>query len=134
MAVTFYSGFKDKFHALDFLTDNVFTGFQIKNKICIALKGDHELEEFSFLRNKKFFETKKIEFLCLKNLTTITDKFEGEFDEIHIFSDKIGDLPESLNDNTFVYTLKSDEAINNASRELYTNLKNKGVNVLHEAI
>ena len=81
MAVTFYSGFKDKFHALDFLTDNVFTGFQIKNKICIALKGDHELEEFSFLRNKKFFETKKIEFLCLKNLTTITDKFEGEFDE-----------------------------------------------------
>ena len=33
MAVTFYSGFKDKFHALDFLTDNVFTGFQIKNKI-----------------------------------------------------------------------------------------------------
>ena len=29
---------------------------------------------------------------------------------------------------------KSDEAINNASRELYTNLKNKGVNVLHEVI
>ena len=72
--------------------------------------------------------------MCLKNLTTITDKFEGEFDEIHIFSDKISDLPGSLNDNTFVYTLKSDEAINNASRELYTNLKNKGVNVLHEVI
>ena len=48
MAVALYSGFKDKFHALDFLTDNVFTGFQIKNKICIALKGDHELESSAF--------------------------------------------------------------------------------------
>ena len=43
-----------------------------------------------------------------------------------IFLVQIGDSG-SLNDNTFVYTLKSAEAINNVSRELYTNLKNKGV-------
>jgi hypothetical protein len=64
----------------------------------------------------------------------ITEQVEEGFDEIHIFSDKILDLNEVSNENTFVYTLQSDEEINNASRKLYANLKDKGINVIHEAV
>ena len=134
MSVTFFSGFSNKIEAFEFIAENIFTGFQVKNKICVAFKNSEELGDFNSLRDRKFFETKKIEFLCIKNLSLITEQIEEGFDEIHIFSDKILDLNEVANENTFVYTLQSDEEINNASRKLYANLKDKGINVIHEAV
>tara|TARA_B100001057_G_scaffold499530_1_gene610591 strand:- start:3303 stop:3707 length:405 start_codon:yes stop_codon:yes gene_type:complete len=134
MAATFFSGFKDQKSALNFLLDNIYTGFQIHNSICVVLKDERQQENFKKAQQQKYFENSKLEYLYDKNISFIAEEPSSPFDEIHIFSDKVMKLSAELSDEVYVYTTSSDEAVNKASRELYANLKKDNFELKHEAI
>ena len=133
MSATFYSGFETKSAALDFLLEQIYEGFQIKSSICVVLKDEGLISEYKFLQKKKYFDNKQIEYLYSKNISLQESGPQKHYDEIHILSDKVSDL-DADSDNVYVYTTKSDAAINEASRKLYANLKEKNIELKHMAI
>lgn len=133
MSATFYSGFETKSAALDFLLEQIYEGFQIKSSICVVLKDEGLISEYKFLQKKKYYDNKQIEYLYSKNISLQESGPQEHYDEIHILSDKVSDL-DADSDNVYVYTTKSDAAINEASRKLYANLKEKNIELKHMAI
>ena len=134
MAATFYSGFKSKKSALDFLLDNIYSGFQMKRSICVVLKDKDHSKNLKNAQKQKYFENSKIEYLYDDNISFINEQPSGHFDEVHIFSDKVLELPLNICENIYVYTTSADEEINKASRELYANLKKNNIELNHKAI
>jgi hypothetical protein len=134
MAATFFSGFKDKGSALNYLLDKIYAGFQMQSSICVVLKDEEHCAEFKRGQKKKYFENAKIEYLYDDNIAFINEQPVGHYDEVHILSDKVLELPLDVCDNIFVYTTSADEEINKASRTLYTNLKKNNIELNHKAI
>ena len=134
MAATFFSGFKDEQSALTFLLEQIFEGFQMQNSICVVLKDEKHCNEFKRAQQQKYFENGKIEYLYDENISLLDTKPTDEFDEIHILSDKVLELPTNVCENVYVYTTKADEDITKASRELYANLKKNNFDLSHEAV
>ena len=134
MAATFFSGFKDEQSALTFLLEQIYEGFQMQNSICVVLKDEKHCNEFKRAQQQKYFEKGKIEYLYDENISILDTKPTDEFDEIHILSDKVLELPTNVCENVYVYTTKADEDITKASRELYANLKNNNFDLSHEAV
>ena len=134
MAATFYSGFKSKRSALDFLLDNIYSGFQMKKSICVVLKnGDHS-ENLKNVKKQKYFENSKIEYLYDRNIKILEEQPKDNFDEIHIFSDKVNNLDAYQKTEIYIYTTETDNEINDASRKLYANLKTNNFELNHERI
>ena len=134
MAATFFSGFKDEQSALTFLLEQIYEGFQMQNSICVVLKDEKHCDEFKKAQQQKYFEKGKIEYLYDENISILDTKPTDEFDEIHILSDKVLELPTNVCENVYVYTTKANEDITKASRELYANLKNNNFDLSHEAV
>jgi hypothetical protein len=134
MAATFFSGFKDKGSALNYLLDKIYAGFQMQSSICVVLKDEEHCAEFKRGQKQKYFENAKIEYLYDDNIAFINEQPVGHYDEVHILSDKVLELPLDVCDNIFVYTTSADEEINKASRTLYTNLKKNNIELNHKAI
>ena len=134
MAATFFSGFKDEQSALTFLLEQIFEGFQMQNSICVVLKDEKHCNEFKKAQQQKYFEKGKIEYLYDENISILDTKPTDEFDEIHILSDKVLELPTNVCENVYVYTTKANEDITKASRELYANLKKNNFDLSHEAV
>ena len=134
MAATFFSGFKDEQSALTFLLEQIYEGFQMQNSICVVLKDEKHCNEFKRAQQQKYFENGKIEYLYDENISILDTKPTDEFDEIHILSDKVLELPTNVCENVYVYTTKANEDITKASRELYANLKNNNFDLSHEAV
>ena len=134
MSATFYSGFKDTDSVLSFLMDNIYSAFQMRSNICVVLKDSQSKQDFEVKQKQKYFENSKIEYLYAKNIEFLETEPQEQFDEIHIFSDKVANLDINLSKNVYVYTTLADEEVNKASRTLYTNLKLKNFELNHEAI
>jgi hypothetical protein len=134
MAATFFSGFKDKGSALNYLLDKIYAGFQMQSSICVVLKDEEHCAEFKRGQKQKYFENAKIEYLYDDNIAFISEQPAGHYDEVHILSDKVLELPLDVCDNIFVYTTSADEEINKASRTLYANLKKNNIELNHKAI
>ena len=134
MAATFFSGFKDEQSALTFLLEQIYEGFQMQNSICVVLKVEKHCDEFKKAQQQKYFENGKIEYLYDENISLLDSKPADEFDEIHILSDKVLELPTNVCENVYVYTTHADEDITKASRELYANLKKNNFDLSHEAV
>ena len=134
MAATFFSGFKDEQSALAFLLEQIYEGFQIQSSICVILKDEKHCDEFKRAQLQKYFEKGKIEYLYDENISLLDCKPADEFDEIHILSDKVIELPTNVCENVYVYTTKANEDITKASRELYANLKKNNFDLSHEAV
>ena len=134
MSATFYSGFKDTDSVLSFLMDNIYSAFQMRSHICVVLKDSQSKQDFEVKQKQKYFENSKIEYLYAKNIEFLETEPQEQFDEIHIFSDKVANLDINLSKNVYVYTTLADEEVNKASRTLYTNLKLKNFELKHEAI
>ena len=134
MAVTFYSGFKSKKSALDFLLDNIYSGFQMKRSICVVLKDEDQSKNLKNAQKQKYFENSKIEYLYDDNISVMEEQPEDSFDEIHIFSDKVSNLDEYKEVEIYIYTTEADDEINDASRKLYANLKTNNFELNHERI
>ena len=134
MAATFFSGFKDEQSALAFLLEQIYEGFQMQSSICVVLKDEKHCDEFKKAQQQKYFEKGKIEYLYDENISILDTKPTGEFDEIHILSDKVLELPTNVCENVYVYTTKANEDITKASRELYANLKKNNFDLSHEAV
>ena len=134
MSATFYSGFKDTDSVLSFLMDNIYSAFQMKSHICVVLKDSQSKQDFEVKQKQKYFENSKIEYLYAKNIEFLETEPQEQFDEIHIFSDKVANLDINLSKNVYVYTTLADEEVNKASRTLYTNLKLKNFELKHEAV
>ena len=134
MAATFFSGFKDEQSALAFLLEQIYEGFQMQSSICVVLKDEKHCDEFKKAQQQKYFEKGKIEYLYDENISILDTKPTYEFDEIHILSDKVLELPTNVCENVYVYTTKANEDITKASRELYANLKNNNFDLSHEAV
>jgi hypothetical protein len=134
MAATFFSGFKDQGSALNYLLDKIYAGFQMQSSICVVLKDEEHCAEFKRGQKQKYFENAKIEYLYDDNIAFISEQPAGHYDEVHILSDKVLELPLNVCDNIFVYTTSADEEINKASRTLYTNLKKNNIELNHKAI
>ena len=134
MSATFYSGFKDTDSVLSFLMDNIYSAFQMRSNICVVLKDSQSKQDFEVKQKQKYFENSKIEYLYAKNIEFLETEPQEQFDEIHIFSDKVANLDINLSKNVYVYTTLADEDVNKASRTLYTNLKLKNFELKHEAI
>ena len=134
MAATFFSGFKDEQSALTFLLEQIFEGFQMQNSICVVLKDEKHCDEFKKAQQQKYFENGKIEYLYDENISILDTKPTDEFDEIHILSDKVLELPTNVCENVYVYTTKANKDITKASRELYANLKKNNFDLSHEAV
>jgi hypothetical protein len=134
MSATFYSGFKDTDSVLSFLMDNIYSAFQMRSNICVVLKDSQSKQDFEVKQKQKYFENSKIEYLYAKNIEFLETEPQEQFDEIHIFSDKVANLDINLSKNVYVYTTLADEEVNKASRTLYTNLKLKNFELKHEAI
>ena len=134
MSATFYSGFKDTDSVLSFLMDNIYSAFQMRSNICVVLKDSQSKQDFEVKQKQKYFESSKIEYLYAKNIEFLETEPQEQFDEIHIFSDKVANLDINLSKNVYVYTTSTDEDVNKASRTLYTNLKLKNFELKHEAI
>ena len=134
MAATFFSGFKDEQSALAFLPEQIYEGFQMQSSICVVLKDEKHCDEFKKAQQQKYFEKGKIEYLYDENISILDTKPTGEFDEIHILSDKVLELPTNVCENVYVYTSKANEDITKASRELYDNLKKNNFDLSHEAV
>lgn len=134
MSATFYSGFKDTDSVLSFLMDNIYSAFQMRSNICVVLKDSQSKQDFEVKQKQKYFENSKIEYLYAKNIEFLETEPQEQFDEIHIFSDKVANLDINLSKNVYVYTTSVDEDVNKASRTLYTNLKLKNFELKHEAI
>ena len=133
MSATFFSGFETKKSALDFLLEQIYEGFQTKRSICVVLKDEELVSEYKFLQKKKYFDTKQIEYLYNRNITLQESEPSKNYDEVHIMSDRITDI-NAVSENIFVYTTKSDAAINEASRKLYASLKEKQIELKHTAV
>ena len=134
MAATFFSGFKDQGSALNYLLDRIYAGFQMQSSICVVLKDEEHCAEFKRGQKQKYFENAKIEYLYDDNIAFISEQPAGHYDEVHILSDKVLELPLNVCDNIFVYTTSADEEINKASRTLYANLKKNNIELNHKAI
>ena len=134
MAATFFSGFKDEQSALAFLLEQIYEGFQMQSSICVVLKDEKHCDEFKKIQQQKYFEKGKIEYLYYENISLLDIKPADEFDEIHILSDKVFELPTNVCENVYVYTTKANEDITKASRELYANLKKNNFELSHEAV
>ena len=134
MAATFFSGFKDEQTALAFLLEQIYEGFQMQSSICVILKDEKHCNDFKKAQQQKYFENGKIEYLHDANIYLLDSKPADSFDEIHILSDKVLELPTSACENVYVYTTKADEDITKASRELYANLKKNNFDLSHEAV
>ena len=134
MAATFFSGFKDQGSALNYLLDKIYAGFQMQSSICVVLKDEEHCAEFKRGQKQKYFENAKIEYLYDENIAFISEQPAGHYDEVHILSDKVLELPLNVCDNIFVYTTSADEEINKASRTLYANLKKNNIELNHKAI
>ena len=134
MAATFFSGFKDQGSALNYLLDKIYAGFQMQSSICVVLKDEEHRAEFKRGQKQKYFENAKIEYLYDDNIALINEQPAGHYDEVHILSDKVLELPLDVCDNIFVYTTSADEEINKASRTLYANLKKNNIELNHKAI
>jgi|TARA_B100001093_G_C26839541_1_gene1019912 hypothetical protein len=134
MAATFFSGFKDQGSALNYLLDKIYAGFQMQSSICVVLKDEEHCAEFKRGQKQKYFENAKIEYLYDDNIAFISEQPAGHYDEVHILSDKVLELPLNVCDNIFVYTTSADEEINKASRTLYANLKKNNIELNHKAI
>tara|TARA_B100001778_G_scaffold163000_1_gene133904 strand:- start:399 stop:803 length:405 start_codon:yes stop_codon:yes gene_type:complete len=134
MAATFYSGFKNKKSALDFLLDNIYSGFQMKRSICIVLKDEEHSRNLKNAQKQKYFENSKIEYLYDENICLLEEQPKESFDEIHIFSDKVSNLDEYAESEVYIYTTEADSEINDASRKLYANLKTNNFELNHERI
>ena len=134
MSATFYSGFKDTDSVLSFLMDNIYSAFQMRSNICVVLKDSQSKQDFEVKQKQKYFENSRIEYLYAKNIEFLETEPQEQFDEIHIFSDKVANLDINLSKNVYVYTTSTDEDVNKASRTLYTNLKLKNFELKHEAI
>ena len=103
MAATFFSGFKDEQSALTFLLEQIYEGFQMQNSICVVLKDEKHCNEFKRAQQQKYFENGKIEYLYDENISLLDSKPADEFDEIHILSNKVLELPT----NCLLYTSPS---------------------------
>ena len=134
MAATFFSGFKDEQSALAFLLEQIYEGFQMQSSICVVLKDEKHCDEFKKAQQQKYFEKGKIEYLYDENFSLLDSNPADEFEEIHILSDKVLELPTNVCENVYVYTTKADEDITKASRELYANLKKNNFDLIHEAV
>tara|TARA_B100000073_G_C23480959_1_gene471541 strand:+ start:282 stop:686 length:405 start_codon:yes stop_codon:yes gene_type:complete len=134
MAATFYSGFKSKRSALNFLLDNLYSGFQMKKNICVVLKDKAHSESLKEAQRNKYFENSKIEYLYDLNISILEEQPKDNFDEIHIFSDKVSNLDSCQKAEVYVYTTEVDIEINDASRKLYANLKTNNFELNHERI
>jgi hypothetical protein len=134
MAATFFSGFTDQGSALNYLLDKIYAGFQMQSSICVVLKDEEHCAEFKRGQKQKYFENAKIEYLYDDNIAFISEQPAGHYDEVHILSDKVLELPLNVCDNIFVYTTSADEEINKASRTLYANLKKNNIELNHKAI
>ena len=134
MAATFFSGFKDQGSALNYLLDKIYAGFQMQSSICVVLKDEEHCAEFKRGQKQKYFENARIEYLYDDNIAFINEQPAGHYDEVHILSDKVLELPLDVCDNIFVYTTSADEEINKASRTLYANLKKDNIELNHKAI
>jgi hypothetical protein len=134
MAATFFSGFTDQGSALNYLLDKIYAGFQMQSSICVVLKDEEHCAEFKRGQKQKYFENAKIEYLYDDNIAFINEQPVGHYDEVHILSDKVLELPLDVCDNIFVYTTSADEEINKASRTLYANLKKNNIELNHKAI
>ena len=134
MAATFYSGFKSKKSALDFLLDNIYSGFQMKRSICVVLKDENHSKNLKNAKKQKYFENSKIEYLYDRNISILEEQPKDNFDEIHIFSDKVNNLDTYEETEIYIYTTEADNEINDASRKLYANLKNNNFELNHERI
>jgi len=133
MSATFFSGFETKSSALNFLLEQIYEGFQTKRSVCVVLKDEGLVSEYKFLQKKKYFDTKQIEYLYNRNIALQESEPTENYDEVHILSDRITDM-DVASENIFVYTTKSDAAINEASRKLYANLKEKQIELKHTAV
>ena len=133
MSATFFSGFETKSSALNFLLEQIYEGFQAKRSVCVVLKDEGLVSEYKFLQKKKYFDTKQIEYLYNRNIALQESEPTENYDEVHILSDRITDM-DVTSDNIFVYTTKSDVAINEASRKLYASLKEKQIELKHTAV
>ncbi len=134
MAATFYSGFKSKRSALDFLLDNIYSGFQMKKSICVVLKDENHSKNLKNAKKQKYFENRKIEYLYDRNISILEEQPKDNFDEIHIFSDKVSNLDTYEKTEIYIYTTEADNEINDASRKLYANLKTNNCELNHERI
>jgi len=133
MSATFFSGFETKSSALNFLLEQIYEGFQTKRSVCVVLKDEGLVSEYKFLQKKKYFDTKQIEYLYNRNIALQESEPTENYDEVHILSDRITDM-DVASENIFVYTTKSDTAINEASRKLYASLKEKQIELKHTAV
>ena len=106
----------------------------MQSSICVVLKDEEHCAEFKRGQKQKYFENAKIEYLYDDNIAFINEQPVGHYDEVHILSDKVLELPLDVCDNIFVYTTSADEEINKASRTLYTNLKKNNIELNHKAI
>ena len=61
MAATFFSGFKDKQSALNFLLEKIYAGFQMQSSICVVLKDEEHCADFKKSQQRKYFENAKID-------------------------------------------------------------------------
>ena len=106
----------------------------MQSSICVVLKDEKHCDEFKKAQQQKYFEKGKIEYLYDENISILDTKPIDEFDEIHILSDKVLELPTNVCENVYVYTTKADEDITKASRELYANLKKNNFDLSNEAV
>jgi len=134
MAATFYSGFKSKKSAIDFLLDNIYSGFQMKRSVCVVRKDEGHSKNLKDAQKQKYFENRKIEYLYDDNISVLEEQPKDSFDEIHIFSDKVSNLNEYEEAEIYIYTTEADNEINDASRKLYANLKTNNFELNHERI
>ena len=133
MSATFFSRFETKSSALNFLLEQIYEGLQTKRSVCVVLKDEGLVSEYKFLQKKKYFDTKQIEYLYSRNIALQESEPTENYDEVHILSDRITDM-DVASENIFVYTTKSDVAINEASRKLYASLKEKQIELKHTAV
>jgi hypothetical protein len=113
--------------------EQIYEGLQTKRSVCVVLKDEGLVSEYKFLQKKKYFDTKQIEYLYSRNIALQESEPTENYDEVHILSDRITDM-DVASENIFVYTTKSDAAINEASRKLYASLKEKQIELKHTAV
>jgi hypothetical protein len=132
MQATFFSGFSDTSEALEFMLENIYSNFQIGNKVFLNL-DKNLLAKFEDLKRKKFHETNNLEFLYNKNVQVNGEIGDKSFDAAHILSSEIN-LREDNFLSAFIYTTEADNNILKTSRELYSKLQKANIEVKHEKI
>jgi len=132
MQATFFSGFSDTSEALEFMLENIYSNFQIGNKVFLNLDNSL-LAKFEDLKRKKFHETNNLEFLYSKNVQVNGEIGDKSFDTVHVLSSEIN-LREDNFLSAFIYTTEADNNILKTSRELYSKLQKANIEVKHEKI